>query len=107
MAFNYATFSNISREFRVFPIKIDNYSLDGRVAPHVAGTVLLVADLALDPLPVRRGLHDQEPHVVEDVVGSAAAAQDQQVGLVQVELGLPVPRRRLGLRDVRLLPAVG
>jgi hypothetical protein len=80
---------------------------DCLVAPHVHRRVLLVPDLALDPPPVRGRLHDEHPDVVENVVWSAAPAQDQEVGLVQVEVRLAVARAGARVRDVALLPHGG
>jgi hypothetical protein len=49
------------------------------MTPHVQGSKLVgVLDLALDP-PPGPCLHDQDPDVVEDVGGAAAAAENELV----------------------------
>ena len=74
----------------------------------MARAVLLVLDLTLCPLPMWLLFgHAEEPYVVEDVVGSAAAAENEEVICVEAELGLAVAGNRAGLGDITLGPTVG
>ena len=51
--------------------------------------------------------HVEQPDVVEDVVGPAEASHDEDVVVVEEELGLSVTRRGPGLGDVPLVPHGG
>ena len=51
--------------------------------------------------------HVEQPDVVEDIVGSAEAAHDEDVVVVEEELGLPVTRRGPRLGNVPLVPHGG
>ena len=51
--------------------------------------------------------HVEQPDVVEDIVGPAEAAHDEDVVVVEEELGLPVTRRGPRLGDVPLVPHGG
>ena len=76
------------------------------MAPHVVCPVLRVFHFALDPPPVGK-LHFEQPDVVEDVGGAAAATHHQQIVLVEVKLGLAVAWLGTGLGDVLLGPFTG
>lgn len=64
------------------------------MTPDVLCPVLFSPDVHLDPAPGQTA-HPEQPDVRELIVWPPTASQHQQVVLIQVDLRLAVPRRRL------------